>query len=142
MGFRVTILTDWIFPSAAARCVKADERTGRHHDLTAILPGEFDEILVLKKRTRAEDDRGLPAAHERRDDRSNELAGRALDHDVCSGAEIIEREDGGRSFQRGQKPLVLGRVLYRHSGEHQPVDALVQGLDDLSRSGQGHRHAP
>ena len=123
--------------------VEADQRAGGHDNLTAILPGKFDEVLVVEQRTCAEDDRGLSGADKRRNDRPDQFARGAFDDDVGDFDQRLDRQDDRRSRQAGKPASVLFGVLHRHGGEHQTIYSPVQRFDDPGSncSQPGNRNA-
>jgi len=70
-----------------------------HHDLTAIRPCKLDQIVVLEQRADAEDNSAFSARDDRRNDRADELARRAFDHDV-GGGRRVQGKPGQRNALR------------------------------------------
>jgi hypothetical protein len=79
----VTILTEWIVPSAAARTAsKPISAPGRQYDLTAGLSREVDEIRSGQQRAGAQDHNALSDVKHRQADLIEQCRRCAFEHEV------------------------------------------------------------
>jgi hypothetical protein len=109
--------------------VETNERTCRHHDLSAMLLCSLDKVFVIEKRTCAENDSDLPVCGKRRNDGPHELARGAFNHDVSDIGERLNRQKDRRPSQFAEASFVLIGMLRRNGRENQSIDSLVQRLN-------------
>src|ERR1700688_3399887 len=122
--------------------IQPNQGARRHHDLTAMLFGKCDQVLMVEQSAGAENDSRLSRCHERFDDRPDEFARRTFDDDIGDVAKRADRQDRGLYCQARKPAAVLVRILRRHRGQGQsfysPVERLRHLLANGSQPGNGH----
>lgn len=111
--------------------VEADQRAGRHGDLTTVLFRDVDEVPIGQKRTGTEHDGRLAARNERLDDPAKDRGGRAFDDNVRFRFECRNRHHLRLALEIVDFRARLVRIADRDGGERKPGNALIERLHHL-----------
>jgi len=94
--------------------------------LTAIYPRQIDEILVVEKRPRTQNDGGFTRFQKWFDNASEQMSRRALHHQVCMRFEGTQRRnDRWRRVQGRKFPFCLLNIPNRYGGKDAALDGAV-----------------